>query len=275
MSQRTAKKSETRTRAAARTRPLPAIPTLGQMVRDGQVDAARHKQRTRNALAYWFRQSERLNIARTHHGLRGERFKDFARRIGVDRSSAFELVKLWKHKGAILARCQTDAEAAAKRGEPYYYPGWARALSWFEPKASFITWPPAGSHKTGDYWLTPPARYQAWDAEFGFDFDPCPYPLPPGWDGIKMEWGQCNWVNAPFSRDDGPGITAFVRKGIAEQEKGKTSVFIVPVPELLNLLIAAGAEIRPVGRMPFLDIETGKPCPRPLTCSLFVLRGKK
>src|SRR5579863_1331970 len=48
------------------------------------------------------------------------------------------------------------------------------------------------------YWLTPPALYAELDAEFHFDFDPCPYPLPEGFDGLTCDWGQRNYVNPPF-----------------------------------------------------------------------------
>ena len=113
------------------------LPTLSQMVRDGQADTIQHGRRTREALDYWFRQSERLNIARTHYRLRGTRFTDFARRIGVDRASAFQLVKLHKHRAAILAECRerTKTEAIA-RGETYFYPGWRTALERHEVKPS-------------------------------------------------------------------------------------------------------------------------------------------
>ena len=57
------------------------VPTLSKMVRDGWAYTI-HRRRTRESLDYWFRQSERLNIARSHYGLRGTRFTDFARRIG-------------------------------------------------------------------------------------------------------------------------------------------------------------------------------------------------
>ena len=30
------------------------------------------------------------------------------------------------------------------------------------------------------YWLTPPDLYARLNAEFDFNFDPCPYPLPEG-----------------------------------------------------------------------------------------------
>src|ERR1700687_5802085 len=92
------------------------LPTLSQMVRDGQADTIRHGQRTREALDSWFRQSERLNIARSHFRLRGTRFTDFARRIGVDRATAFQLVKLHKHRGATLAACREERTPAIARG---------------------------------------------------------------------------------------------------------------------------------------------------------------
>jgi hypothetical protein len=48
------------------------------------------------------------------------------------------------------------------------------------------------------YWLTPPNLYAELDAEFHFDFDPCPYPVPEGFDGLTCEWGKRNYVNPPF-----------------------------------------------------------------------------
>jgi hypothetical protein len=259
----TRKESETRT---------PDVPTLAQMVRDGRADAEKHKQRSEEALELWFRQSERLNIARTHYELRGDEFKDFAASIGVDRSTGFALVKLLKHRAAIMSRCRDEADKAAKRGDVYHFPGWWTALSWFEKKR-WRTLRSADDGKKNNYWLTPPELRQSLNAEFHFDFDPCPYPLPSGWDALAMPWGRSNYVNAPFSRHDGPGLTAFVRKAIAEQEQGKTSVLIIPLPEMVNLLIEAG-EMRRIGRVPFIDIETGERCPHPGTCTAFVLWGR-
>ena len=90
-----------------------------------------------------------------------------------------------------------------------------------------------------------------------------------------MPWGKVSYVNAPFSQNDGAGLTAFVRKAIAEQRLGKTSVLIVPMQDLLNKLIEASAEVRPLGRVPFRDTQTGQPCPHPLTCSAFILRPRQ
>ena len=108
------------------------VPTLAQLVREGQVSAARIKRATKDALVEWFAQSERLNIARQHHGLRGDRFIDLAGRIGVDRASAYQLVKLWQHRTPILARCLDEGR---------YY-GWETCLYWFEraPRKWNRTW---------------------------------------------------------------------------------------------------------------------------------------
>ena len=49
------------------------------------------------------------------------------------------------------------------------------------------------------YWLTPPELYAELDAEFNFDFDPCPYPLPEGFDGLTCEWGESSYCNHPLA----------------------------------------------------------------------------
>ena len=88
------------------------------------------------------------------------------------------------------------------------------------------------------YWLTPEEEYKKLDKEFKFDFDPCPYPLPKNFDGLKVNWGKSNWVSPPFRKEDakdGIGMTAFVHKGITEHKKGKQVVFILPVQSYENL----------------------------------------
>lgn len=126
------------------------------------------------------------------------------------------------------------------------------------------------------YWLIPKAIYEPLNAEFSFDFDPCPYPWA-GVDGCSIEWGSSNWVNPPFARVDaqnGHGPTAFVRKAIEQQKQGKTSVLILPVPAAIHALIEAGAEARPAGRVKWREVEDGSEMPRPNFCAVFILRGK-
>ena len=72
------------------------------------------------------------------------------------------------------------------------------------------------------YWLTPPDFMKELDDEFHFDFDACPYPRPDGFDGLKEEWGERNWVNPPFKGNK----MEWVRKAISEWKKGKLVVFM-------------------------------------------------
>ena len=132
------------------------------------------------------------------------------------------------------------------------------------------------------YWLTPPVVYEELNAEFHFDFDPCPFPKPTNFDGLKAEWGLCNYVNPPFWTEDGTGITAWIRKAIAEQQKGKTAVIVVPQNGWVLLLLEAmglvgrTADVRNLGPLRWLAIEDRRPMDRGSTCPIacFVLRSK-
>lgn len=114
------------------------------------------------------------------------------------------------------------------------------------------------------YWLTPPELYRALDAEFSFDFDPCPHPLPTGFDGLTCEWGKSNYVNPPFGsiihegRKKGP--TAWVRKAIEENAKGKRVVMVYPLDKwVLMMLTAVGSTVRNLGDVRWVSVEDGKP----------------
>lgn len=124
------------------------------------------------------------------------------------------------------------------------------------------------------YWLTPSGIYQKLNDEFHFDFDPCPHPKPEGFDGLNVEWGTSNYVNPPFRRKDGNGIgpTAFVRKAIQELKKGKSSVLVLPVQSYVNLLLEAGAELRSMGRIRWLEINTLEETKQPSPICCFILR---
>ena len=116
------------------------------------------------------------------------------------------------------------------------------------------------------YWLTPPALYAELHAEFVFDFDPCPYPLPAGFDGLTCEWGRCNYVNPPFGsilqNGKKKGPTAWVRKALAERAKGKRIVLVYPVDKWVLLILAeTGARVRSLGDVRWCAIEDGTPGP--------------
>jgi hypothetical protein len=124
----------------------------------------------------------------------------------------------------------------------------------------------AGAAKDGKhYWLTPPELYAQLNAEFNFDFDPCPYPLPEGFDGLTCEWGKSNYVNPPFGAimHDGKkkGMTAWVRKAIEEWRKGKRVVMVYPLDKwvllLLTTILGEHASVRNLGDVKWVAIEDG------------------
>ena len=124
--------------------------------------------------------------------------------------------------------------------------------------------------------MTPPQEMEKLKAEFHFDFDPCPCPRPQDYNSLLLPWGKCNYVNPPFLKEDAPygGPSAFARKAIAEAEGGNTSVFILPLPWNIALLMKAGAEVRFGGMWKWLEIECKEPCPVARAQGIFILRGK-
>lgn len=128
------------------------------------------------------------------------------------------------------------------------------------------------------YWLTPPELLSQLTHEFNFDFDPCPHPKAEDFDGLTVDWGQSNYVNPPFGsiihngRKKGP--TAWVRKAIAEQQKGRDVVLVYPIDKWILMLIEAADEIRNLGDVRWIATEDGsqgKGTGRHIAC--FILRG--
>lgn len=69
---------------------------------------------------------------------------------------------------------------------------------------------------------TPRDFYAQLDAEFHFDFDPCP--SNPKFDGLKVDWGLRNFCNPPYSEK-----RKWIQKAMVEQKKGKLTVMLLPV----------------------------------------------
>ena len=115
------------------------------------------------------------------------------------------------------------------------------------------------------YWLTPPDLFRQLDLEFDFNFDPCPYPLPEGFDGLTCEWGQSSYVNPPFGsilhEGKKKGPTAWVKKAILEHSKGKTVVLVYPVDKwilmLVRVIFGETSKIRNLGDVKWLATEDG------------------
>jgi hypothetical protein len=139
------------------------------------------------------------------------------------------------------------------------------------------------------YWITPPELMRDLETKYGsFDFDPCPYPLPEGFDGLTCEWGQNNYVNPPFGSimHQGPndkkpkkkGPTAWMRKAIEENKKGKSVFIVYPVDKwILMMLDALNVEsVVNLGDVKWLATEdgsAGKGTGRHIAG--FYLKGKK
>ena len=72
------------------------------------------------------------------------------------------------------------------------------------------------------HWATPKALYQALDAEFQFNDDPCQ--LKPTDDGLSREWGSSTYCNPPYGKE----IGKWIAKALEESRKGKTIVCLIP-----------------------------------------------
>jgi hypothetical protein len=108
-------------------------------------------------------------------------------------------------------------------------------------------------------WKTPKAIYAGLDAEFNFDFDPCPPEAT--FDGLMEEWGESNFVNPPY----GPDMEVWLAKGVQEWRKGRTCVFLVAArtdTRWWHEYCLQATEIRFIkGRLRFDDQENTAPFP--------------
>lgn len=137
-----------------------------------------------------------------------------------------------------------------------------------------------GGNKDGKhYWLTPPKLMESLQLEFDFDFDACPHPKPADFDGLSCEWGKSTYVNPPFGsiiqNGKKKGPTAWARKAIEENKKGKRVVLAYPIDKWIHYLWNAGAKLRSLGDVKWCATEDGSPG-RGIGrfTMLFILEGK-
>ena len=109
--------------------------------------------------------------------------------------------------------------------------------------------------ENSDHWATPKKIYDELNAEFNFDFDPCP--LNSTFDGLNVDWGKSNFINPPYNRVDKP---KFIQKAFDEWKKWNTCVLLIPTAtgtRQFHELILPNAEIRWVKwRIAFCGINT-------------------
>lgn len=74
-----------------------------------------------------------------------------------------------------------------------------------------------------DKWMTPPEVYDPLNAEFQFNYDPCPIEWKQGdVDGLRSEWGTRCFVNPPYSC-----ANKWIEKAAEESSKGKLVVMLI------------------------------------------------
>ena len=86
------------------------VPPLNQLLREGRASSRRIAEQEKGirrfrriVLIEWLDQAERLWIASEIHGLKNKHFVVFAAQIGIDRTTAYELLKLHPNRKKVLA----------------------------------------------------------------------------------------------------------------------------------------------------------------------------
>jgi site-specific DNA-methyltransferase (adenine-specific) len=128
-----------------------------------------------------------------------------------------------------------------------------------------------------NHWGTPPDFYEKINKEFHFDsFDPCPLN---GVDsegkevnGLEIPWAKTTFINPPYSN-----IEVWLKKGVEEQTKGNTSIYLIPVrpsTHYFHRLILPNAEVRFLeGRLKFLNQDGEQKQAAPFGSMLAIFRG--
>lgn len=111
-----------------------------------------------------------------------------------------------------------------------------------------------------DNWSTPKDVYDALNAGFSFNFDPCPLSEKPENDGLSIPWGKCNFVNPPYS-----DIAKWCEKAYNEWQTGKTVVMLIPSrtdTKYWHSYVMKATEIRFIkGRLRFGNAKNSAPFP--------------
>ena len=104
-----------------------------------------------------------------------------------------------------------------------------------------------------DKWATPKDLYDKLNAEFHFNFDPCPIEWKDGDpDGLAIEWGSASFCNPPYSK-----VSLWIEKAHSEWKKGKTVVMLMNAitdTKAFHKYIYNQAELRFIqGRITFIN----------------------
>jgi hypothetical protein len=130
------------------------------------------------------------------------------------------------------------------------------------------------------YHLTPRQMWEELQQRYPGIVDINPYPRKPGYDALKSPWHKMNYANIPFGtildeNGEKVGPTAWARKGIQEQGKGNSTLYVYPVDYFFYLLIKAGAVITPRGPVKWVATEDGSSQPSGRNIVDIFLPGKR
>jgi hypothetical protein len=122
---------------------------------------------------------------------------------------------------------------------------------------------------TSCHWATPKALYEALDAEFHFNDDPCPLG---GSGGLDRRWGSRTYLNPPYGRE----IGKWLKKAVFTMGCGGTVVCLVPSRTDTSwwheLIMPYAKEIRFLrGRLHFNESKNSAPFPS----AIIVFRGNE
>ena len=220
------------------------VPPLDQLLREGRASNRRiqeHEKGTRSfrklILTEWLDQAERLWIAAEEHALKGKHFHVFAAQIGIDRSSAYELLKLHPNRKEVLAQCRTDK----------HWPGWEVCAAWFKGNGDDSddkpdkpttrnrgiltpTW--ARFKVSDDEYGTPQPLFDHYDRAYKFTLDvcstaklaKCKHFFTIEQDGLKQVWCGVCWMNPPYSQ-----LSKWVQKAYESALEGAVVVALLPI----------------------------------------------
>lgn len=109
------------------------------------------------------------------------------------------------------------------------------------------------------HWSTPRVLYDALDAEFHFNDDPCP--LHGKEEGLSRPWGSSSFVNPPY----GKVIGVWIREAMIQASLGKLIVCLIPSrtdTRWWHDYVMKATEIRFLkGRLKFGDSKNSAPFP--------------
>ena len=170
----------------------------------------------KSILLEWLGQARQLWIAAERHRLKGKHFSVFAMQIGIDRSSAYELLKLRPHRAEISKRCRCAN----------HWPGWEVVAGWYKGDKNHMADTdldrPATRNKglltptwqrrkvSDDEYGTPQALFDHYDRIHHFTCDvaasaalaKCEKFFDKATDGLAQTWTGVYWMNPPYGADD-------------------------------------------------------------------------